>query len=65
MAATYIKKIMHNIIDLCDSGVYSRKICNMFLFSQVYGLVEHFNIGILLRHLKYDKCQTLHDGTAH
>ena len=36
---------MHNII-LCDSGLYSREIINMFLVGQVSGLVENLNIGI-------------------
>ena len=29
----------------CDAGVYSREIINMFLLSQVSGLVIRFNIG--------------------
>ena len=32
--------------DLCDSGVYSREIINMFFVGQVSLLVENFNIGI-------------------
>ena len=44
MVATYIKKIMHNII--CVTGVYSRGIINMFFMCQVTGLVRNFNIGI-------------------
>ena len=44
MFATYVKKVMHNTI--CVTGVYSRKIINMFLVSQASGLVENFNTGI-------------------
>ena len=32
--------------DLCDAGVYSRVILNMFFVGQVSGLVENFKIGI-------------------
>ena len=32
--------------DLCDSGVYSGEIINMFFIGQVSGLVKNFNIGI-------------------
>ena len=35
----------HAQYDLCDSGVNSREIINMFLVSWVSGLVENFNIG--------------------
>ena len=31
---------------LCDSGVYSREIINMFFVGQVSGLVENIDIGI-------------------
>ena len=43
MVATYIKEIMHN---MCDSGVCSREIINMFLVIQVSWLVENVNTGI-------------------
>ena len=36
---------MHDMI-VCDFGVYSREIVNMFLVGQVSGLVENFNNGI-------------------
>ena len=32
--------------DLCDSGVYSTEIINMFFVRQVSGLIKNFNIGI-------------------
>ena len=37
----------------------------MFFIGQVSGLVENLNIEIHLDSNKYDKCQTLHDGTTH
>ena len=39
MIVTYIKKIMHSLI-LCDSYVNSRELIQMFLISQVSGLVK-------------------------
>ena len=44
MVATYIKKIMHNMI--CVTDLCSRETVNMFLVGQVSGLVENFYIGI-------------------
>ena len=44
MAATYIKKIMHNMI--CVTDMYSREIIGMFTVSQESGLVKDFDIGI-------------------
>ena len=44
MVATYTDKIMHGMIFVTD--VYSWKINNMFIVSQVSGLVENFEIGI-------------------
>ena len=40
------KKEDYAIYDLCDSGVYSREITDMFFIGQVSGLVRNFNIGI-------------------
>ena len=31
---------------MCDSGVYSREIIDIFLDGQVSGLVENFNVEI-------------------
>ena len=62
MVAIYIKK-NHAQYDLCDSGVYSREIFNMFLVVQVSGLVQNFNVDFL-RHHKCHKCQALHLGTT-
>ena len=59
MVAIYIKKD-HTQYHLCDSGVYSREIVNMFFCSQVFRLVENLHWD-LLRHHKYDRCQTLQD----
>ena len=36
----------HAQYDLCDAGVYSRGIINMFFVGRVSGLVENFNNGI-------------------
>ena len=44
MVATYIKKLMHTMI--CDSGVWSREIINMYFVNQMSGLVRNFNIVI-------------------
>ena len=60
----YIHEKDHAQYDLGESSVYSREIFNMLLVSQVSGLVET-EIGILLRHHKCDKCQTLHDSITH
>ena len=38
----------HAQYDLCDSGVYTKEITNMFLVGQVSGLVENFHIVIYL-----------------
>ena len=38
MVATYIEKIMHNVV--CMTGVNSREITNMFLVGQLFGLVK-------------------------
>ena len=43
MVATYIKKIMQNMI--CVS-MYSREMVNMFFVGQVSGLVDNFHTGI-------------------
>ena len=44
MIVTYIKKTKYSM--LCVTGVYSRKIINMFFVGHVSGLVENFYIGI-------------------
>ena len=41
--ATYIEKIMHNII--CVTGAHSREIITFFI-SQVSGLVKNFNTRV-------------------
>ena len=44
VSSRYInEKIMHNLIFVT---VYSKKIFNMFLVSEVSGLVKYFNTGI-------------------
>ena len=40
------KKKNHAQDDLCDSGMYSREIINMFLLDQVSWLAEEFNVWI-------------------
>ena len=45
MVATYIKKD-HAQYDLCDSGLYSREMIDVFFVCLVSGLVESFNFGI-------------------
>ena len=42
----YIPEQNHAQYDLFDSDVYLREIINMFLVSQVSGLVKNVNIGI-------------------
>ena len=42
----YIPEQNHPQYDLFDSDVYLREIINMFLVSQVSGLVKNVNIGI-------------------
>ena len=44
MVAMFMKKD-HAQYDLCDSGVYSREMINMFLVSHVSGLVEMLTFG--------------------
>ena len=49
MVASYIKKIMHNMI--CVIGVYSREIINIFLASQMSGIVGNMfdDLDLVLR----------------
>ena len=61
MVATYIKKIMHNMI-CATLSVYSREIIQMFLVGQLFRLVKNFNIGIFSDNI-YDKYQTFYDGS--
>ena len=42
----YIHEENHTQYELCDSGVCSREIIDMFLVSQVAWHIENFNIGI-------------------
>ena len=44
IVATDMKKIMHNMV--CVTGVYSRKITDMFLVGQLFWFFESFNTGI-------------------
>ena len=48
MVATYLKKIMHSVICVHKSDVYSMEIISVFFVDQVSWLVENFNIGIYL-----------------
>ena len=43
MFATYIDKIMHNVI--CVTGVYLREIINMFLLVKYLGLSKTLTSG--------------------
>ena len=58
----FIHKRDHAQYDLCDSGVYSGEIINMFFMGQVCGLVENFNVWIFS---SFISVITLHDGATH
>ena len=46
MCGFNIQEKVYAQYDLCDCGVYSREIVNMFFVGQVSGLVENLNTGI-------------------
>ena len=63
MVATYIKKILHDMFCVTLVCIQGRWLAQLFHQSSVWACrkLQHCD---LLRHRKYDKCQTLHDGTT-